>query len=398
MADEFDRDGIGSEGDLTDPFNPNDISIDKKTVLVETCIKRLIQKTIILNPDYQRHEVWDDIRKSRLIESLMLKIPIPMFYVSADEKSVYTVVDGLQRLSSLRDFIIGKDFLERNDEALRGKGMKLQGLEFWTQYDGNTFCELPTYLQNRITETELTFTIINPGTPEEVKRNIFKRINTGGLYLTPQEIRNALYNGHVTELLNVLAASDSFLNATAHSVKTERMDDFELILRCLAFILRGKEFYPKNNSMDTFLSDTMQIINAYPDFSTSDIMKLIKRGNVTVESIRNFNLEDLKNLFIKGMQRSLKLFGDHCFRRSYGDMRRAPINKALFEMWGSMLAMINENEYTNVYSNQKALKTEYYLLLNDISFQNLISRDSWKYASVQKRFEKIDFLISKYKK
>lgn len=150
--------------------------------------------------------------------------------------------------------------------------------------------------------------------------------------------------------------------------------------------------------MDTFLSDTMQIINAYPDFSTSDIMKLIKRGNVTVESIRNFNLEDLKNLFIKGMQRSLKLFGDHCFRRSYGDMRRAPINKALFEMWGSMLAMINENEYTNVYSNQKALKTEYYLLLNDISFQNLISRDSWKYASVQKRFEKIDFLISKYKK
>ena len=135
MADEFDRDGIGSEGDLTDPFNPNDISIDKKNVLVETCIKRLIQKTIILNPDYQRHEVWDDIRKSRLIESLMLKIPIPMFYVSADEKSVYTVVDGLQRLSSLRDFIIGKDFLERNDEALRGKGMKLQGLEFWTQYD-----------------------------------------------------------------------------------------------------------------------------------------------------------------------------------------------------------------------------------------------------------------------
>ena len=94
----FDSEGTGMENDLTDPFNPNDISIDKKTVLVETCIKRLIQKSIVLNPDYQRHEVWDDVRKSRLIESLMLKIPIPMFYVSADEKSVYTVVDGLQRL------------------------------------------------------------------------------------------------------------------------------------------------------------------------------------------------------------------------------------------------------------------------------------------------------------
>ena len=238
----FDSEGTGMDNDLTDPFNPNDISIDKKTVLVETCIKRLIQKSIVLNPDYQRHEVWDDVRKSRLIESLMLKIPIPMFYVSADEKSVYTVVDGLQRLSSLRDFILGQNFLKKKDEYLRGKGMKLQGLEFWTQYDGKTFSELPTYLQNRITETELTFTIINPGTPEEVKRNIFKRINTGGLYLTPQEIRNALYNGSATELLNALAKNESFLEATTNSVKSERMDDFELILRCIAFILRGKEF------------------------------------------------------------------------------------------------------------------------------------------------------------
>lgn len=393
----FDSEGTGMENDLTDPFNPNDISIDKKTVLVETCIKRLIQKSIVLNPDYQRHEVWNDVRKSRLIESLMLKIPIPMFYVSADEKSVYTVVDGLQRLSSLRDFILGQNFLKKKDEYLRGKGMKLQGLEFWTQYDGKTFSELPTYLQNRITETELTFTIINPGTPEEVKRNIFKRINTGGLYLTPQEIRNALYNGSATELLNALAKNESFLEATTNSVKSERMDDFELILRCIAFILRGKEFYPKNNSMDMFLSDTMQIINAYPDFSTNDIKKLIKRGNVTIESIRDFNLEDLKVLFIRGMQRSQKLFGKHCFRRSFGKMRRAPINKALFEMWGAMLAMLDEHEYTNIYSNQNELKAEYYIMLGDIDFQNLISRDSWKYSSVQKRFDKINSLIAKYK-
>lgn len=393
----FDEEAMEASN-VVDPFNPNDISIDKKTILVETCIKRLLQRTIILNPDYQRHEVWDDVRKSRLIESLMLKIPIPMFYVSADEKSVFTVVDGLQRLSSLRDFILGREFLANGNENDRGNGMKLKELEFWTQYNGKTFNELPTFLQNRIAETELTFTIINPGTPDEVKRNIFKRINTGGLYLTQQEIRNALYNGPATEMLNSLASHDSFLEATNHSISSKRMEDFELILRCVAFMIRGKECYPKNSSMDAFLSETMQIINAFPDFATSDMKKLISRGHVTIESIKKISPEEIKNLFITGMQRSYEIFGKHCFRRSHDDMRRAPVNKALFEMWGGMLAMLNEQEYACLVYHQEEMKAEYYKMLDDINFQNLISRDSWKYASVQKRFDCIGGLIEFYKR
>lgn len=393
----FDEEGMETDN-VIDPFNPNDISIDKKTILVETCIKRLLQRTIILNPDYQRHEVWDDVRKSRLIESLMLKIPIPMFYVSADEKNVFTVVDGLQRLSSLRDFILGKEFLVNRNENNRGNGMKLKELEFWTQYNGKMFNELPTFLQNRIAETELAFTIINPGTPDEVKRNIFKRINTGGLYLTQQEIRNALYNGPATEMLNSLANHDSFLEATGHSINSKRMEDFELILRCIAFMIRGKEYYPKNSSMDAFLSETMQIINAFPDFATSDMKKLISRGHVTIESIKEISPEEIKNLFITGMRRSYEIFGKHCFRRSHNDMRRTPINKALFEMWGGMLAMLNEQEYSCLTLHQEEMKAEYYKMLDDISFQNLISRDSWKYASVQKRFDCIGELIENYKR
>lgn len=379
------------------PFHPEDISIDKKVVLVETCMKRITQKTIILSPDFQRHEVWDDVRKSRLIESLMLKIPIPMFYVSADEKNVFTVVDGLQRLSSFRDFLLGRTLIEAGDEKRYRPTMKLQGLEFWTKYNGFTFENLPTYLQNRITETELTFTIINPGTPEEVKRNIFKRINTGGLYLTAQEIRNALYTGKSTVLLNKLSKTNDFLNATDNAVNPKRMDDYDLILRCLAFMIRDKKDYPKNNSMDSFLSDTMQIINAYPNFDTVDMRKLCKRGNVEIDSINKISPEDMESLFIIGMKRSYELFGKNCFRRSYGDKRRSPINKALFEMWGSLLSKISKNEFEKILLNIKAFKDEYHLLLNDVVFQNLISRDSWKYASVQKRFEIIDNLIKKYK-
>lgn len=400
--EELNRESIFDEEQEADeavapPFDPESISIDKKTVLVETCMKRLLQNTIILNPDIQRNEVWDGVRKSRLIESLMLKIPLPMFYVSADEKNTFTMVDGLQRLSSLRDFIIGKESLESHDEKKRGNGMKLQGLEFWTQYEGKTYNELPTYLQNRITETELTFTIVNPGTPDEVKRNIFKRINTGGLYLTRQEVRNALYAGKSTKLLKRLSETEEFLAATAQTVKPARMDDCELILRCLSFMTRDARHYPSDGNMDAFLSDTMQIINAYPAFGTTEIKKLVLRGNVEIGSIHKRSPEELEELFLTGMRRSLRLFGMHSFRRSYGNMKRSPINKALFEMWGTRLALLQEEEFRCIEERKTAFESAYHALLDDTAFQNLISRDSWKYASVQKRFEKIDKIVDQYK-
>jgi len=131
--------GIEDEEDencITDPFNSEEISIDTVKFSMDACIRRLIQGTIKLNPDFQRQEVWTPDKKSRLIESLMLKIPIPMFYVSSDEKSYLTVVDGLQRFSTIRDFILGKKYLETKKEEDKGAGFRLQDLEFWKEYEG----------------------------------------------------------------------------------------------------------------------------------------------------------------------------------------------------------------------------------------------------------------------
>lgn len=100
------------ENEISDPFNPKEISINTKVIPMDVLLRRLKQGSLILNPDFQRNEVWTDVRKSQLIESILLEIPIPMFYVSADEEGNWTVVDGLQRISAFRDFILGKPYMK----------------------------------------------------------------------------------------------------------------------------------------------------------------------------------------------------------------------------------------------------------------------------------------------
>ena len=376
------------------PFNPEDISIDKKPMMMDAIIRRFKQGTIIMHPDFQREEVWSRETKSRLIESLLLKIPITMFYVSGDEEGKLTVVDGLQRLSAIRDFVLKEDFKATNTKGL-GDGMRLQGLEFLTDYEGMTFNELPINMQNRINETEFTFTIINPGTPEEVKRNIFKRINTGGEGLKPQEIRNALYAGKSTELLKALATSTAFKNATTSSVRSNRMESYEVVLRGISFILRDAESYPKNGNMDKFLGDTMVILNSYPEFKDREIHRLEKMEELDLRTVQVEWIETLEVIFKTAMKRAKQLFGTHAFRKSYGEKRRTPINKALFELWCSILAVMDDDAFGRLRNNSLFME-DYYQLLDDDKFNVYISRDSWKPTSVRRRYEIINELIKKY--
>ena len=384
-----------NEDSFTDPFDPEEISINTKPFSMDACLRRLTQGTIILNPDFQRQEVWTIDKKSRLIESLMLKIPIPMFYVSGDERGTLTMVDGLQRFSTIRDFILGKQYLKTLDENDRGNGFRLQDLEFWKEYEGKTFKELPTNIVNRIMETEFTFTIINPATPEEVRRNIFKRINTGGLPLSSQEIRNALYIGQATILLNELASLDVFKKATDYSIKNLRMEDKELILRFVSFLVRRYTSFTKAVSVDTWLSDTMIIVNAIPNLDSRELKKQTSKQNATIDmkSIVPFSVESINELFKKAMKRAHKLFGSHTFRKSYPGKRRTPINKSLFETWGVLLSEISDQQFDNLYKNREAMMSVYEQLINDNDFVIIISRDSMKPASVKKRFETINNLI-----
>ena len=368
---------VDDADDLIEPFDPDLISIEQRVVPMDTLIRRLKQGSVRLNPNFQRKEVWDNGRRSRLIESIILRIPLPMFYVSADTDGRWDVVDGLQRLSTIRNFILGDEQKQK---------LRLEQLEFLgDRLNGKTFDDIdidgPAYQRmiNTIMETEMRFTVINPGTPEEVKRNVFKRLNTGGLPLTAQEIRHALYQGQATDLLATLAESKSFKEATDNSINDSRMAAHELVLYFLAFAIFPRSAY--KGSMDTWLSNAMRVINLMPNLEQTKLVKIFGSSE-NIPEIKVNTIEELCARFELAMIRGVALFGKHAFRKSLpvNDNRRTPINKALFETWGNILAELNQEDFSILLKNKEQIIENYCILLNgDTDLLKIIEVDNLYY-------------------
>ncbi|MFT5595001.1 MAG: hypothetical protein ACI8SR_003404 [Oceanicoccus sp.] len=376
------------EEDVLEPFNPEDISIQQRVVPMDVLIRRLKQRSIQLSPSFQRKEVWDVTRKSRLIESLMLNIPLPMFYVAADEKGNWEVVDGLQRLSTIRDFMIG----DKN-----GVMLQLKKLEFLNEkFEGKTFKAIESdpdqqKLVNDIHETEMRFTVINPGTPEAVKRNIFKRLNTGGMPLTPQEIRHALYEGQSSELLQSLVGSNIFKLTIGKKIDDSRMGASELILRLISFMIMDRDAY--KSGMDSWLSNAMRVINCFPKPTEEELKKIFKKSEVP--NLKLQSIEDIKEKFELSMARSTELFNGHAFRKSLpNESRKSPINKSLFEVWGNVLSELSEIDYVKLKTNKISFIEKYTNLIHqDDDFNNAISRHSSSQKGVIESDRKIRKMV-----
>ena len=357
MVQDMDSEVIESGEPIIEPFDPTKIKVDRESMSIFQVMRKLHLGEIKLDPDFQRNLVWDPIRQSRLIESVLLKIPLPAFYLDAIEPEKWVVVDGLQRLSTL--------------ELFMNKGLlRLAGLEFLgRQFEGMSFEELPRSRQRDIEETQLTIYIIRPETPPKVKFTVFHRINTGGMVLTAQEIRHATFPGRAPGLLRELATSAEFGRATLFSVNPKRMDDRECILRHFAFRIASFDKYSKPDLND-FLGTAMQVIN---DADETYVLALVSG-------------------FKSAMNICHSILGPYAFRkfnRNHGS--RGPVNKALFETWSTVvLDYDHEVLIASAETIRDALEDA---LENDADYIKSLSLATGGLNPVRKRFNKVHQII-----
>lgn len=357
---EGDQDGKSRE---IEPFDPTLIRIEQQNYTVHLVLRRIEEDAIELQPDFQRMGgIWDDGKQSRLVESMLLRIPLPAFYIDASNESKWLVIDGLQRLTALNRFMnLGE--------------LKLRDLEFLQEHNGKTFEELPRALQRRLEETPLMLYLVQRGTPHKVKFNIFKRINTGGMPLSGQEIRHALNQGPATNLLADLAKSKEFQIAVDRGVSPMRMTDRECVLRYLAFKLRSPSEYTSRDDLDSFLNDRMQQIN-----------------QLGMEDQRL--LSNLRHDFKRAMVAARRIFGNQAFRKYFPqESRRSQVSKALFEVWSVNLDKLDDKEIDHLIVRKRQLMRKFAKLMDDTDFMNAISFSTGDSRRVHYRFRKVKEII-----
>lgn len=358
QVDLFGNDAIDAEDKglgMKKPFNPNNIKIRLQPTTIQLMMERITHKEIKLNTEFQRREgLWKDEQQSKLIESILIRIPMPVFYFDGSNPNEWLVIDGLQRLTSLRRFILTKD-------------LKLTGLEFLKKFEGKGWDDLDRPLQRQINETSLQCYIVEEGEPD-VKFNIFKRINTGGLTLSDQEIRHAMHQD-VAGYLKKLAESSEFVDATRGKISQERMQDRDFVNRFLAFYLFNYETdYSYDEDLDSFMN------------------RALDKLSTLSKSEKN----EIETAFKNAMNLSKDIFGEFAFSKSK-EYRR--INKALFEVMAVSFAKLTEAQRTKLVANKRHFKSEFYKALEN-DFADSLSSNTGGKSNVSLRHKEFGKLIN----
>ena len=353
MIEGLDEQAPGSWGEYT----LDSVFVRNEIRSVSDVIRRIDNKRYILDPDFQRDFVWPEDKQSKLIESCVMRIPLPVFYLAEAKDGRIIVVDGLQRLTTFHRYVKGH---------FRLKGLtEIESDDESHPLDGKKFSALSIDLQERILDTQLITYILDAKAPERARLDIFERVNSG-VPLTRQQMRNALYAGPATLFLKHASDSALFKLATGDSLDRKAMRDREAINRFCSFYMLGWTSY--KGDMEVFLGSGLEKMN---ELSPAE-------------------LSELRTNFAESMRTNRELFGDHAFRKSLGsidpDGRRNVLNIALFDVCSVMLAKYHKRLTQNP-SAGKSVKLAFRMLLSDDRFTKAITYSTNSTQAVTTRFE-----------
>ena len=273
-----------SESEIVEKYKKGEFRIVTEQARYPLSKLRDIFEHYNLTPDYQRRRVWDNKRKSRLIESFIINVPIPPIFLYEYDFSEYEVMDGLQRITSIVEFFDNK--------------FSLEGLELWYELNGRYYRDLPDEIKKAIERRYLSAIILLKETAKDIKqekmmkRFVFSRLNTGGMELSPQEIRNAVYSSEFNDSIIKMAESKIFrmLWGDLEDDSYKRMEDCELVLRFFAY---------KSACRHNIAKTTLDILDLY------------------AEKAKEFQREDieiLEKLFYDTVSLVKSMFGDTAFK------------------------------------------------------------------------------------
>ena len=350
------------------PYDSEKIRVETKTFSLRQIYDMIKDGDIDLAPAFQRNIVWNTFRKSRLIESILLRIPLPMFYFSQDDEGKLQVVDGLQRLSAIKDFMDNK--------------LILKNLEYLASCENHTYNDSVTKLEDklfrRFNMTQITVNIIDTQSPTKVKYDIFRRLNTGGKPLNAQELRNCLASDNFRWLLKEMATLQSFKSISGGKISDIRMEAQELALRFILFkkiYINGIESYSGN--MEEELDNCVE---SYSYCSKEELKPFIDSYDIA-----------LKNSFY--------LFGKHAFRKIDNkttiESPRSILNKALFVSWSVILSDYDPTYIHNKLSQNALVQVIGGEITNNIDYFNALSYGTNGWKNIVFAFNKAEELLKK---
>ncbi|WP_337873408.1 DUF262 domain-containing protein [Ignavibacterium sp.] len=321
-----------------------------------------------IQPDFQRGFVWDIVKASRLIESILLDIPLPVIYLSQEKDGKEYVIDGQQRLTSFFSFIDGSLPDPRLPTFI--KDFKLSGLNVFTEFNGSFFKDIPKELQKKIRYYKIRTITFRKESEKDLKFEIFERLNTGSVSLNDQELRNCIYRGKYNDLLWKLSEDKTFQELLGIKKPEKRMRDVELVLRFASFFHFSHINYKP--PMKKFLNSDME----------------------KYRFISNDEAIELKNAFKNTLSIIKSLLGEHSFKRFYSGNESQPngywekkkFNASLYDILMDTFARIDKNKaMQNLDSIREAFLN---LMTSDQQFIDSIELSTSSTQAINMRFTK----------